>query len=275
LTTEWPKKIIEWTEERKAYLSIPFTWLLPKAFSRCVWYLQQGYEVFAGGPAVSNMPDVLKGVAHIGGELDALPRHNPDATFTSRGCVRKCEFCAVWRIEGTLRELDYWTPKPIVCDNNLLACSHKHFGKVIDSLKSIKGVDFNQGLDARLLSDYHIQRLKELDLALVRFAWDWTPSEPYVIGAIERMVKAGWPKSRIQVYVLFGHTDTPEDASYRFETLRNLKVRSNPMRYQPLDTMKRDSYISEQWTRGDLKRTMRYWARQNWLSKVPFVEYVG
>ena len=113
-------------------MSVPFTWNLPQAYSLCVWYRQLGYRVRAGGPAVKLIPRYLAEVADIGGEVDALKKHNPNATFTSRGCVRNCPFCAVPRIEGQLRELTDWEPKPIICDNNLLACSRRHFDLVID-----------------------------------------------------------------------------------------------------------------------------------------------
>ena len=119
----WVADIVEWLENDVAYISVPFTWNLPKTYSRCVWWKQLGHLRVVGGPAVRLMPDYLKGVAMIGGDMDALWRHNPEATFTSRGCIRKCGFCAVPRIEGDLRELSTWEPKPIICDNNLLACS--------------------------------------------------------------------------------------------------------------------------------------------------------
>ncbi|MBU2249138.1 MAG: hypothetical protein KKD77_20495, partial [Gammaproteobacteria bacterium] len=166
MTLSWPKKQISWLDGNKAMLSVPFTWNLPAAYSSCVWFRQQGYEVHAGGPAVSLMPDYLKDVAIIGGEVDALKHHNSEATFTSRGCIRNCPFCAVPKIEGELRELENWDPKPIICDNNLLACSKAHFDRVIDRLKPIRGVDFNQGLDARLLTVHHVGRLKELALPM-------------------------------------------------------------------------------------------------------------
>ena len=43
---------------------------------------------------------------------------------------------------------------------------------MIDKLKPLSGIDFNQGLDARLLTEYHAERLAELDLKMVRLAWD-------------------------------------------------------------------------------------------------------
>ncbi len=40
----WSKHPIEWTDGHGAYLSIAFTWNLPQAYSRCVWYRKLGYD---------------------------------------------------------------------------------------------------------------------------------------------------------------------------------------------------------------------------------------
>lgn len=271
----WAKRLVEWTEGQTAYLSVVFTWLLPAAWSRAVWYRQQGYHVRAGGPAVSLMPDYLREVAEVGGDVPALPRHNANATFTSRGCIRRCSFCAVPRIEGELRELAAWEPKPIVCDNNLLACSRIHFDKVIDSLKAVKGVDFNQGLDARLLTPHHLDRLRELDISVLRFAWDNIASEGVVMSAIGAALAVGFPKRRIRVYVLAGYQDTPEDAQYRCETLKKLGIRVNPQRYQPLDTLVKDPEPPAPWTEDLIGRFVGYWYKQRWLENIPFNEFRG
>lgn len=273
----WPKKAIDWIENGTAHVSIPFTWNLPKARSRCIELQKQGFHVRAGGPAVSLMPDYLMDVAEIGGEVNALKHHNPDATFTSRGCIRNCTFCAVPRIEGQFRELsdNEWEPKPLVCDNNLLACSKKHFERVIDRLQPIKKIDFNQGLDVRLLTDYHIRRLMELDLAFVRLAWDHIALESTIITALERLLAAGIPKRKIRVYILFGFNDTPENARYRFETLKKMRIWPSPQRYQPLDTLKKNSYVNESlgWTNRLLSDYMRFWSKQAWLGGIDFDDY--
>jgi len=271
----WPKKAIDWVENNTAFVSVPFTWELPQAYSRCVFLREQGYKVRAGGPAVSLMPDYIADVAEVGGEVNALKHHNPNATLTSRGCIRKCGFCAVPKIEPRFEELDQWEPKPIVCDNNLLACSKSHFDKVIDLLKGIKGIDFEQGLDARLLTDYHAQRIAELNLNLVRFAWDNIKNESAIMKAIERTVTAGIPKSKIRVYVLFNFNDTPEDALYRLQTLKDMRVWPNPARFQPLDALKRNAYVAPEWTERELKRMMRYWYKQRWLGGISFDDYRG
>jgi hypothetical protein len=271
----WSKKSLEWIEGNKAYISVPFTWYLPDTYSRCVWYRQQGYEVHAGGPAVSLIPDYLRDVAMVNGEnIEALSRHNNQATRTSTGCIRACPFCAVRIIEGDLRELEIWAPKPIVCDNNLFACSTKHFDRVIDSLKPIPSVDFNQGLDVRLINSHHIDRLKELKLPLLRFSWDWMNEETIIVDTIKTLLANGFPKRRIRVYVLIGYNDSPADALYRLQTLKNLGIKTNPQRYQPLDILVKNSYVAPLWTNSELHRFMLYWSQQAWLSTIPFENFV-
>ena len=280
MMNDWPKSIVDWTEGDTAFVSVPFTWLLPEAWSQCV-ALRQGHKrVRAGGPAVSlsigsaALPDMSQ-VAEVGEEVAALPHHNPNATFTSRGCIRKCSFCAVPKIEGDLRELTAWDPRPLVCDNNLLACSRSHFDKVIDRLKPVPGIDFNQGLDARLLTDYHVGRIRELDLECVRFAWDDIASENAVHDAIFRCIDAGIPKNKIRCYVLVGTDyDTPDDARCRCETLKAAGiVKPNVQRYQPLDTLSKDSFVGRYWTKKELGRFCRYWNRQAWLGGVDYDDY--
>lgn len=263
-----------WTEGDMAFVSVPFTWNLPKAFSQCAWLKQQGYHVRAGGPAVSLMPDYLSSVARIGGNVDAISHHNADATFTTRGCIRQCSFCAVPIIEGEFIELPAWQPRRLVCDNNILVASRRHFDRVIDSLKPLHGVDFNQGLDKKELKPWHIDRLKELDKPIIRFAWDDVNEETVLREAIQKMLAAGFPHSRMTVYVLIGWNDTPEDALYRLVMLRDvLKVTTFPMRYQSLKSLKYNDYVAPGWTEIELKKMMHYWCRQQFLRAVPYAEY--
>jgi hypothetical protein len=271
---DWPKRIVEWKNGDTAYLSVVFSWQLPQAYQRAVWLQAEGYRVRAGGPAVAIQPDYLAGVARIGGEVDALLRHNPNATFTSRGCIRRCSFCAVPRIEGDLRELADWEPRPVVCDNNLLACSQAHFDKVIDRLKPLSDIDFNQGLDARLMTEHHAQRLAELDLKFVRLAWDSVKNEVEFVRAYELLRKAGIAKGLIRVYVLLGFKDTPEDALYRLQSIRDLGLMPNPMRYQPIDATMKNSYVAPGWTDRELKRFVRYWSNLAHVGSIPFDEFV-
>lgn len=278
----WHDGYVEWMEGDTVCISVVFSWQLKRARERAIKLSKSGHIVRAGGPAVDYNPQYLDDVADVGGVIPTLHRHNSDATFTTRGCIRKCEFCIVPKVEGDLMELpdDEWEPRPIICDNNLLAASADHFDHVIDRLigAGVEGVDFNQGLDARLLTDHHTGRLVELHqlkrLKLVRLAWDNVKYESQFLNAYGILRNMGMPKSKIRVYVLIGFNDTPDDALYRLEKIwRGLKVWPNPMRYQPLDAKKRNEYVGPDWTEYELKKYIKYWSCLRYTSGIPFDEF--
>jgi hypothetical protein len=248
--------------------------MLQEAYQRAAFYKAQGFHVRAGGPATSMNPGYLADVAEIGGPVDAVIHHNPNATFTSRGCPRKCPFCVVPKMEGDLVELKDWVPRPVVCDNNFLACSKRHFDIAIDRLKPLEAVDFNQGLDARLFTAYHANRLAELDMYCVRLAWDNIKLETQFMRAYETLLEAGFIPRKIRVYVLIGYKDAPEDALYRLETIKNLGAVPNPSRYQPLNTAYRNSYVAPGWTNNELVRMMRYFYNAWRVRRIPYSDFV-
>jgi hypothetical protein len=278
VSLDWSKSVVEWQEENTVYLSVVFTWDLPDARRRAMQARMLGLNVKAGGPAVKLMPDCLADVADCDGSSlhDMLGRHNPWATRTSEGCPNRCPFCLQSRIGAGLREFKRWPVRPIVCDDNLLACSRLHFDRVIDKLKRLRSpyVDFNQGLDARRLTKHHADRLRELR-CFVRLAFDSVQYESDFMRAYERLRAAGIPKSHIRVYVLIGFKDTPADALYRLRTVADLGIDPNPMRYQALDSLKKNEYVGEFWTHAELSRYMRYWANLRYMRSVPFEEWDG
>lgn len=227
-----------------------------------------------GGPAVKLMPEYLADVAHI--EMDtiypALAYHNPLATFTSRGCVNKCSFCAVPKIEGEFRYIDY-IPAPVICDNNILASSKFRFRKVIDSLLQFPYVDFNQGLEATLFTDFHAQELRKLKGVKVRFALDYTYESNQVQEAIA--ICKFYGLKDLGVYVLIGYKDTSEDARHRLELVRSWGVKPNPMRYQPLDCLYKNTYVEQGWSQVELENMTRYYSKLNYLEHIPFDDYKG
>jgi len=178
------------------------------------------------------------------------------------------------RIEGSLVELSDWEPKPLVCDNNLLACSRRHFDRVIDRLKLLAGIDFNQGLDARLLTPRHVDLLRSLDTPTLRFSFEHISQEDDLRRAISLVTGAGFTTRRITVYVLIGFDDTPADALYRLQTVKALGIRPFPQRYQPLDALVKNNYVAPSWTRAELLKMVHYWARQRWFEHIPYDDYV-
>ena len=269
----WNDGYVEWQEDNIVYISVVFSWHMQKAYQRAIFWKSQGFQVIVGGPAVEYRPEFLANVATVNNNIPTLFRHNPNATFTTRGCIRKCNFCIVPQIEGKFRELDAWEPKSIICDNNFLACSDSHFNKVIDSLKPLQDVDFNQGLDARLLTKERAQRLIELNLRCLRLAWDTRSYEGAFMRAFQILRDIGFPASKIWVYALVGFRDTPEDTFNRLETIASLGALPFPMRYQPLDTPRKNSFVDKGWRDAEIKKMTRYWMHQ-WLYRtIPWDEY--
>lgn len=252
-------------------MSVPFTWLVEDAIGIIS---DSQKKAVVGGPGAWLMKDRFKGITEVqknGDFFEPVIHHNPLATFTTRGCPNHCSFCAVPQIEGDFWEIPDFTPRPVVCDNNFLFSGTKHFNRVIDRLKCLPYVDFNQGLDASLFTPARATRLAELKHVKIRFAFDHVNDEQVVVDAIVRAKYEGFKD--IGCYVLIGFNDTPDDAIYRLQIIKSHGIWPNPMRYQPLNTMKKNSYIGENWTGEQLRRFMKYWSRLRWLEHIPFEDF--
>ena len=150
--------------------------------------------------------------------------------FTTRGCIRNCGFCIVREKEGNIREHaeveEFLNPRSniiVLLDNNFLALpSHiKKLQKYID-----KGwrMDFNQGLDARLVNKENAKLLARIKYKeMMRFAWDNIKDEDEIIRGLELVIGAGIRPRNITVYVLIGFDSTFEEDLYRIQILREIK----------------------------------------------------
>jgi len=273
-SNSWSGGLAEWIEGDTAFISVAFSWMLPKAYQRAIWYSEQNYKVLAGGPAVKIQPEYLKDVARIKDHVtDAIAQHNPNATFTSRGCVRNCKFCIVPKIEGKLKELDDFPIRPIICDNNFLACSRSHFDRVIDKLKPLRGIDFNQGLDARLITKYQANRLAELNIkkGRIRLAYDYIGMEGQITDAFSILVDAGFRAYNIRCYVLIGNE--PIKSCYeRVKKIIELKGEPFCQPMLSLKTLEKKPVVRYDWTEQKLKDMARWSNRYIWR-KLSLQEY--
>ncbi len=114
-----------------------------------------------------------------------------------------------------------------------------------------KIVDFNQGLDARLLTENKMQKLSEIPLQPMRIAFDDINEKNIYIEAVRLAHKYG--QKDMSNYVLYNYKDTPKDFYERLEI--NIKLNeefknngsgiktiiySFPMRYIPLNAKDRN-----------------------------------
>lgn len=205
--------------------------------------------------------------------------------YASRGCIRTCSFCGVPKLEGSQRdtpslshivqEIDrLYGPKKdlIFMDNNVVASSR--FREIIDEIVDLgfgKGatitkrgvqiqrrVDFNQGVDARILSKdpMYLRELARICISPLRIAFDHLGVKKVYEKSIRMAADNGLRD--LSNYMLYNFHDDPHDL---FERMRlnvtlneelGIRIFSFPMRYQPVDLIDR-SHVGPKWTRYQLR----------------------
>lgn len=259
---QWPREEYEWIYNNILHISVPFTWCLPRVQKRIA---STWMPVKVGGPAVELMPGYLKG-AEIGHEGNGiLQRINPLATRTTTGCPSRCHFCGIGRgfIErGGFRELARVHAGPLVCDNNLLAASPGHLLRVIEMLRLFGWADFNQGLDASLVTQEIADLIATIGKPIIRMALDSQGEKDVWERAYECWRKAGTPKNRIRSYVLIGFNSGPEDALDRCEWAEAHGAVALPMWFHRLDALEKNIVTEEQaalgWSDYERRRIMQW-----------------
>lgn len=196
---------------------------------------------------------------------DLMPDYSPfpewksTIVFASRGCIRKCSFCSVNQLEPefkpkkSIRHLIYPGHKRVIFwDNNILASPY--WKNIFNELVEINlEVDFNQGLDARLLNEEVALELKKLKLPIIRLAYDSLVIRNHLRKAIEILSQYKFSKRRIVVYCLYNHSDSPEDFLNRIRDLMDWGVVTYPMRFEPVEPRPKNTYVSSNWTAEQLE----------------------
>ena len=234
------------------------------------------------------------------------PAHDAYFTYMTRGCGMKCQFCAVQTLEPeyipfisiteSIRRVDeQFGPKKdlLLMDNNVLRSPN--FDQIIDEIKALgfqKGatyinpktgkkvqrfVDFNQGLDAFLLTPHKAARLGELAIRPARIAFDHIEDAEQYKKAIRLCARSGI--THMSNYLLYNgedftgkghsyHADTPEDLYERMRISMDLceelnaeldhkvAIFSFPMRYIPLSDLKR-GFVGANWNAKYLRALQR------------------
>ena len=222
--------------------------------------------------------------------LDQLRYRYPvrDAYFgyASRGCVRRCAFCGVPRLEGAQRDMppirqlvegidSTHGPKKdlILMDNNITASAR--YREIIAEIRDLgfvpgatmergerrrvkRRVDFNQGVDARILakSPMYLREMATICVSPLRIAFDHIG----VRRVYERSVRMAADNGifALSNYMLYNFMDTPVDLYERMKlNIRlnedlGIRIWSFPMRYQPV-TLKDRSHVGKNWNRYYLR----------------------
>jgi hypothetical protein len=245
-------------------------------------------ELYAGdrdGTPIEDLVPDYSIIDHIQGQY-SYPVHDAYFTYASRGCVRKCHFCGVPKLEGAQRDAqsitgliraidDLYGPRRdlMLMDNNVVASAN--YRNIIAEIRDLgftpgakltrpgkapvqRRVDFNQGVDARILckDKMYLQEMATICLKPLRIAFDHIGTRKPYQQAIEYAHEANLRE--LSNYMLYNFKDTPEDLYQRMRLNIDLNVRldirifSFPMRYQPTD-LKDRTHVGDNWNKYYLR----------------------
>ncbi len=169
-------------------------------------------------------------------EIEAVEPHL-NFGFTTRGCIRKCPFCIVPQKEGKVRIVgdlyDLWDRKSkliTLYDNNILALPEQFVVICYQAMMEHLTLDFNQGLDHRLLTPEIVRWLKDISHKEYHFAFDNPNYIKSVDKAIDLLQSEGI--NRCNWYVLVGFDTTFQEDLDRLNHLKERNQNAYVQRYK-------------------------------------------
>ena len=235
-----------------------------------------GADDVGGTPIEERVPDysILSDIDYV------YPVNDAYFGYASRGCVRKCRFCGVPKLEGDQREVpplaslvngvrkQYGEKKDLILmDNNITASAR--YRDVIAEIRDLgfqagatmeqaggrpvqRRVDFNQGVDARILAKtpMYLREMATICVRPLRIAFDHIGVRQVYETSVRMAAHHGILS--LSNYMLYNFMDTPDDLYRRLELNialneeLGIRIWSFPMRYQPV-TLKDRSHVGENW----------------------------
>lgn len=181
-------------------------------------------------------------VEHIYPDYSLYPEQTKNTAFgfLTRGCPRGCSFCHVQHKEGGISHKvadlsEFWHGQKniVLCDPNILAC-RDHMELLQQLADSKAKVNFNQGIDIRLVNDRNLELLKQIRLDSIHFAFDRWRDKDIIEPKLRRFAEVtGYNrgKGRVMVYILTNYDTTLEQDIYRIQLCRELNFSPYPMIY--------------------------------------------
>lgn len=252
-------------------ITSPFTYAWKPVHESIEFYMEQhpDAEITVGGiyathfqSRVQNLgvkvhPGLVEEAEGILPDYALVPKWDTSILFSSRGCINSCQFCAVPKLEpefkarDTIVDLLHPDFKAVILwDNNFLASPY--WKKIAGEIRERNLlVDFNQGIDVRLIDNDAARIIASMKTKLVRTAYDTIECADKIEKGTKELLKANINGRKILAYVLFNFRDSPDDLLKRLKDAVGWGICTYPMRYQPIrgkKALKKDSFVSKHWT---------------------------
>jgi len=206
--------------------------------------------------------------------------------YSSRGCINKCGYCAVPRLEGDMKSfksiqhmLDLGRkeiPNPttvVLYDNNFT--EHQYFDNIVNELITFDiPVDIH-GLHVDAFTEHHAKMFSKLKWGsqnengtpYLRFSFDKLKYANNIERALSYVEKYN-VGAQFFCYMLFNYIDSPDDFWWRLQKTQEIVDRVGrsiylfPQRYEPftpsknnfdMRALKRNEYIGPKWTKEMVK----------------------
>lgn len=191
----------------------------------------------------------------------------------SKGCPRNCDFCIVGKKEGLVSHKvadlnEFWRGQPNIelLDPNTLAC--KEWKDILTQLIESKAkVNFNQGVDIRLMTEEKARLLELIPTTQIHFAWDNYNDKDLILPKLKLFRDISTKNERnLTVYCLCNFGSTIEQDLERVYTLK-------AMGYTPYIML----YDKEHIPKGHILRKLQRWVNNRYIfrSVDTFDEYLN
>ena len=200
-----------------------------------------------------------------------------------RGCIRKCSFCGVWKIEPNRQEK---TSKELVeeiekvgknrvifFDNNFLA--NRNIKQILLDLSNIKIkghpviFESQSGFDGRLLQRKPelADLLKQANFQNVRIAWDNSVTDAVSVQKqLNLLTKAGYRAEDIYIFMIYNYNIIYEDLLKKLNYCKRWGVQIADCRYRPLESYE-DNYNPAKFRTGQTKDEYYIHEASGWTDK--------
>lgn len=191
-------------------------------------YASHHPEPIRGGTGYDAAVKLPEAVERMSPDRSIYPQYDFIIGFLTRGCIRQCPWCVVPRKEGAIRIVNHIRniahdgKDVVLLDNNFLAADESFVAEQLAYIARQKiRIDFNQGLDARLVTPENARLLAACKWRkYIRFSCDTVTMIEPIRRAVSLLRETGF-KREIFCYML---VQDIADAEIRLRALVDLKV---------------------------------------------------